>query len=125
MGATLQGLPAELLLDVISSLTTRTPSDSWDEEKWKSRLDLTLYKALRATCTELDTKILYLFGSGYFKQFNIKLSELHLSYLGELSGSRLEFHVQNLLINFKPLFEQTQMAFEEDPFKVSEIFQHI
>jgi hypothetical protein len=70
-------------------------------------LKLELYKAIRATCTELNAKTLYFFGSTYFRKAEIEFTEAKFLELRDLSRCQIGFHVQQVTLDFKTLFDQT------------------
>lgn len=113
MALTLQGLPTEILLSIIDSITTPATSDASLMEFEKGETKRKLFQALRATCTELNGKLLHYFGSKYFTYFWIQLTEENLLFLREISRRPIGDYVQDITINVDTLFEQNMTLFEE------------
>lgn len=112
MTATLQGLPAELLLHIIESITSPTSvDDSWARHMKKPDRKH-LFMTLRATCVAINAKIVYFFASRCLNHVIIPLSHDGLLRLQKISQSRLHVHVQRITITAFDLFEPDLLLYE-------------
>jgi len=101
MPPSLPGLPAELLLKIIET-------EALPEEQKRQ------FSRLRATCREINAKVVYFFGSKYFKKLKVKLNETGLLRLQAISRGPLRIHVHNMRIDVATLFDQVVFSHDSD-----------
>ena len=101
MAPALPNLPAELLLKIIDC------EESLNEQKH-------LFTTLRATCREINAKVVYFFGSKYFRKVRVKLNEAGILRLQAISKGPFSCHVHGISIDVGTLFEQIICGHESD-----------
>jgi hypothetical protein len=106
-GRPLQGLPTELLLQIIET--------QWNVgvPKWESP-DVArpskrqrFFAALRAACVELNTKLSYYFTIKYLTKTRIHLNEAKILRLQAMSEHPVRTHVRSIVIDVGSLFDRT------------------
>jgi hypothetical protein len=101
MAASLPGMPAELLLEIIES-EPYAPDQKY------------LFTTLRATCSQINAKIVYFFGSRYVKHAEFSLSEASFLRLQAHSKSSLSVHLPRITIDGVTLFTERFREYDSD-----------
>lgn len=107
MAASLPALPTELLLKVIKD--EALPADQRHS-----------YPALRATCVELNAKLVHFFGSKYLCTIKVELSPADFLQLGVISRGRMCVYVENIVFAVSTLFEQRFFESSSDKTDISQ-----
>jgi hypothetical protein len=115
MAPSLPELPAELLLKIIESEVEPEKHPDLDFVSFKpSEMQKRMYIALRSTCREINAKVVYFFGSKYFKNVRVQLNEVGMEKLQAISHSPFRAHVCGLNIFVSTLFHQILLDGESD-----------
>ena len=100
MAPSLPGLPTELLLKII--------------QHPYPYVQISTYIALRATCRELNEKLVYYFDSEYFDLIKISLSKQEMLQLHAISKGHLATHVTAVEVDVSILFKHVRIDMEEE-----------
>jgi hypothetical protein len=106
MAPSLPDLPAELLLKIIESdVEPEEHPYLWYSSITPSKKQKFMYIALRSTCREINAKVVYFFGSKYFRTVRFKVDQTNLVRLQAISQGTLGVHVQSIEADVSTLLE--------------------
>jgi len=100
MAASLPGLPAELLLKIVG----------YGLPYFQKRA----YTALRATCRELNDKLMYFFCYKYFHRIDVSLNRKQVRQLQAISKGSIAVHVEEIQLGVSTLFKHISVWYEDE-----------